>query len=212
MRAPAPRPESLAVTDFVSVATDHPPTATIKGTEIVEPELQRLIDIEEIRRVIYRYFYAVDDGDIEGTLACFAEDVVQEWNGGITVLKGHEPMAEWLRKYTPIRIVQSHTASNIDVEVNGDEARSETRVLAFLVGDKLMELTGENGDAAVDESKPTIIRARGTGLTDDWVRTPDGWKIRHRLHRAFWQYEVEALDTVAEAKAVDRLMEGVSEK
>lgn len=173
----------------------------------VEPELQRLIDVEDIRRVIYRYFYSVDAGDVDGTLSCFTEDVVQEWNGGITVIKGHAPMADWVQKYVPIRKLQSHVASNIDVEVNGDEARAETRVLAFLVGDQLMELTADEVVEDFD-SKPTIIRARGTGLSDDFVRTSDGWKIRHRLHRAFWQYEVEALDTVAEAKAVDKFLIG----
>jgi hypothetical protein len=178
----------------------------------MEPELQRLIDIEDIRRVIYRYFYAIDSGDVEGTLSCFTEDVVQEWNGGITVITGHAPMADWIRKYVPIRKLQSHVASNIDVEVNGDEAHAETRVLAFLVGDQLMELTADEPELDANDATPTIIRARGTGLSDDFVRRPDGWKIRHRLHRAFWQYEVEALDTVAEAKAVDRLLVGTPPK
>jgi len=174
----------------------------------MEPELQRLVDIEDIRRVIYRYFYSIDDGDVEGTLSCFTEDAVQEWNGGVTVIQGHDPMAEWVRKYSAIRQTQSHIASNIDVEVNGDEAYAETRVLAFLVGDQLMELTADEPQADPGEAKPTIVRCRGTALSDDFVRTSDGWKIKHRLHRAFWQYEAEALDTVAEAKAVDKFLAG----
>lgn len=175
----------------------------------MDPALQRLVDIEDIRTVIYRYFYAVDADDIEGTLACFTDDSVQVWNGGVTTLKGHGPMKAWLERYGPLRQLQTHSASNIDVQINGDEAHSETRVLAFLIGDSLMEATAEDGGQA---PPTTIVRCRGTGLTDDWVRTAEGWKIRHRVHRAYWQYEVEALDTVAEANAVDRLLEGVSEK
>jgi len=156
--------------------------------------LLRLIDIEEIRGLIYRYFRAVDDSDVEGTVGCFAEDVRQEWNGGMTVVEGLAPMAEWVRKHAEARTVQTHLAGNIDVQVDGDTAHAETTVLGFILGGQRAELAGDPELPARD-----TLRACGGVFSDDLVRTPDGWKITHRRHRASWKYEVESLDTLPEA-------------
>jgi len=34
------------------------------------------------------------------------------------------------------------------------------------------------------------IRVRGLRYIDDFVKTPEGWRIRHRVHIPIWQYEV----------------------
>lgn len=162
--------------------------------------LMRLIDIEDIRRLIYRYFRAVDDGDVAGTLSCFTEDARQEWFDGETVIEGLGPMAELVRKHAEARTQQTHLAGNIDVEVNGDTACSEARVLGFRVGDQ----PAEPAEPAEDSEVPAkgTLRACGSIFSDELLRTPDGWKIWHRRHHSFWQYEVESLDTMAEARAV----------
>jgi hypothetical protein len=163
--------------------------------------LLRLIDIEEIRGLIYRYFRAVDDSDVGGTLGCFAEDVRQEWDGGVTVIEGLAPMAEWVRKHAEARTVQTHLAGNIDVTVDGDTAHAETTVLGFILADQEAELAGDPELPDKD-----TLRACGGVFSDDLVRTPDGWKITHRRHRAYWKYEVESLDTTPEARTLSGLL------
>lgn len=174
--------------------------------------VQRLLDIEDIRRLIFRYFYCVDASDVEGALGCFTGDVRQEWDDGLTVVEGIASMAEWVRRYAGTGARQTHVAGHVDVEVAGDTAHAETKVLAFLVEDQ--DLVGDQGIGLASASgSPAgdVVRARGAGLSDDLVRTPDGWKIGRRRHRAFWQYEVESGDTAAKAHAVGALLGGVRE-
>jgi hypothetical protein len=44
----------------------------------MESQLQPLVDIKEIGRVIYRYLYAADSGNMDFILSCFTDDVVQD--------------------------------------------------------------------------------------------------------------------------------------
>ncbi len=38
----------------------------------------------------------------------------------------------------------------------------------------------------------TVI-SRGLRYKDDWVRTPQGWRIRYRLHTRTWNFETLAV-------------------
>jgi len=46
-----------------------------------------IADEWEIARVVYRYANRVDANDVEGIVACFADDCHVEYGGGATVLE-----------------------------------------------------------------------------------------------------------------------------
>ena len=101
-------------------------------------EMHRVIDEAAIRRVIDRYCHAVDRGTTDDVAALFHPNgrliVSLEDNDGYS---GREAVREWYanyHKYFRARLTHlRHKISNIQIDINGDEARVVSYMDADLI-------------------------------------------------------------------------------
>ena len=121
--------------------------------------LQRLADQLEIRELVARYNYAIDEGRPEEWVATFVPDGTFE-----STLLGKHTGPEALHAFVTGYIAAvngRHCTSDFTVEIDGDDARS----CCYLI--------------AVNNAAAPIISA--TAVYDDILRrTPDGWRFVHR--------------------------------
>jgi ketosteroid isomerase-like protein len=121
-----------------------------------------------------RYAQAVDDGDVEAIVACFAEDAVAVYNNGGVTLTG----AAEIRPFFEAARVEligpdnpcTHLLGGVVVDLEGDAARSDASMVAFL-------------------SRPPGARTmKGLRYRDRLERRPEGWRIVHREHTSHWEH------------------------
>lgn len=140
----------------------------------LDPRLQRLIDIEDIKQLKARYAaHCDDDYEADGLAALFVEDAV--WDGSaLGYAKGREAIREFFRNAPATVSFAVHTVTNPLIEVDGDRATGGWYLWQPMVlrdGDASMWLCAQ--------------------YDDRYVRTDDGWKFEHVkiTIRAFSPYE-----------------------
>jgi ketosteroid isomerase-like protein len=136
-----------------------------------------MTDRDEVLEVIARYAHTVDDRDIEGIVHCFTPDGRIDFEGGQSSGEGHGGIRRAFDEaFTAPSLVQpatsTHLMANTLVTIDGDTAHAETQAVAYLASATL----------------GTVV-TRGLRYSDDLRRTPDGWRITHRVHRSLWQTE-----------------------
>ncbi len=123
-----------------------------------EDAIQRLIDREEIRQLMYRYGHTWDNLDFEGWANVFTEDGTY-WEGGGPVLKGREALLSYAQDTGPRFNGRFHIVANQYVVVDGDTAKAHSY---FLIVEGLMPCLSGTYD-------------------DDVVRRPEGWRFAQRV-------------------------------
>ena len=129
----------------------------------LEKRIQDIEDRAALERVLQRYYAAVDSmRDIEGLLDCFTSDAVFDVvDLGLPLLRGHEAIRTFFRGVFDETLHHVHHVTNFRVSrLAGDEATGHGYVFA--------KAEGRNGVKVVVHCKYDI----------EYVRTPDGWKIR----------------------------------
>lgn len=150
-------------------------------------ELRWLADIERIKQLKARYAAACDDGyDPDRLAELFTEDAV--WDGGFM---GRAETRDGIRAFFANASTQVgfavHGLSNPIIEVKGDHATGQWYLF--------QPMTLKDTDRAF------WFCAR---YEDEYVRTGEGWKIRHTrvIARAFSPYELGfARQLVADPRA-----------
>jgi hypothetical protein len=139
----------------------------------IEAQLRELQDREAIRGVLHRYSRIIDAWDIDALRGCFAEDVEAVYN--YNEISGIEQLLDYFRSYrfAPAVGVESlsstsHFIGNMEIDLAGDEARSETYLLALNIA----------GDGK--------LHTRCNYYTDEWRRAEAGWLICRRHHKTNW--------------------------
>jgi ketosteroid isomerase-like protein len=143
--------------------------------------LQLLEDRAEITDVVNRYADAYRLRDADLLASCFTvdarielghdrvvvgqEEIVRSYFGG----NGRRPSAGVLDE----RLQSTPLMANVTITLAGDAARCESMCLAIHTGHR-------------DGAGRVVVR--GTRNIDQLVRTPDGWRIAHRVHPAMWQF------------------------
>jgi hypothetical protein len=121
--------------------------------------LQRLADQLEIRELVARYNYAIDEGRPEEWVATFVPDGTFE-STALGTHSGPEGLHAFAVGYIDA-FVGRHCTSDFTVEIDGDEARSRCYLIA------------------VNNAGPPSILA--TAVYEDVLRrTPEGWRFVHR--------------------------------
>ncbi len=90
--------------------------------------LQELSDRREIEDLMVRYADRIDANDPDGAAACFAPDGIGNYWG---VERGREAIAERLRGILRSFNATSHHLTNLQLQLNGDEATAQSYVYAF---------------------------------------------------------------------------------
>ena len=122
-------------------------------------DLRTLSDIAEIRRLNARYNKVADNADAPAYAALFTEDGVFELIGSAPVCGRIALEAMALATTATI-----HVATEPDIEVDGDSARQQVRMLIL--------------GARRDKSWNRLVTSGW--YHDVLARMPDGWRYRHR--------------------------------
>jgi hypothetical protein len=137
----------------------------------LEKKIQFLTDLEEIRMLKYRYCRYNDGGWLEQPLShqgpsadLFTEDGV--WDGRpAAYAAGREEIRKLFAAFAE-RPMAYHSVLNPMIEIDGDTARAHWHLIAAGVG--------PGGDSSLAIA----------GYDDEYVRTPQGWRIK--VMRVIW--------------------------
>lgn len=124
-------------------------------------------DLNDIAAVIYRYSTAMDTHNWALMDEVFIEDATVDM-GGYLFPKGRREIVATIKAAIDCCSLTHHMNTNIEVVLDGDRAKVSNRFLAWHKG------KGPTGQMT--------YLAMGT-YTDDFVRTPAGWRIKHRMER-----------------------------
>ena len=128
-------------------------------------DLQALEDRLKINDLFVRYATALDNGDVEGIVACFAEDGALESPviGVHTGQAGIRSFAERFSRFHANGAQLRHVLSNLAVTLDGDRARATCYLVTILT---------RNGESVM----------RPPGRYDcQLVRVNGDWVFKHRL-------------------------------
>jgi hypothetical protein len=152
------------------------PAGQLSASEL--KAVRALLDQAAIREVIDRYFYCVDSGTMSDFDQVFTPDAKADYNGGQVKFNSwrevRDGMAGNLRSWNASS--GNHFTTSTRIIVKGDTAKADTHAAVFLMTERGQGLSG-------------TIMARGLRYQDDLVRTPDGWRIKYRLHHRSWNFE-----------------------
>lgn len=127
--------------------------------------LEEISDRIEIQQLLIDYSTAIDKRRFDDLDRVFTEDAYIDYRemGGID---GRFPdVKAWLAQTLPNFPAYSHMLGNFDVRIDGDTASSRTILFNPMV------LGGERNQ----------ILFCGLWYEDEFVRTPDGWRMSRRV-------------------------------
>ena len=134
---------------------------------------QELADRAEIHDVIVRYGWAIDTKDLALLDTCFTADAEVDYSSNPGGKEGpYQQIRSWLEKMISAFPVTQHLMSNIDVQLAGDTATCRTMVT--------------NPQGAATREGPLHFFYVGGRYDDDFVRTPEGWRIARRVETTLW--------------------------
>jgi hypothetical protein len=136
--------------------------------------MSRSEDLVAIRDVVENYFYALDSRRLDLLSASFANDATMTLHGRTVELGREDQLTGTFAAICELG-PSSHLRTSQHIDLGGDTAHSHTLAQA-VVCDK----TGS-------------VHVRGLSYHDDMVKTPGGWRIRHRTHEAIWQYDASGV-------------------
>jgi len=126
--------------------------------------LQALLDQQAICEALWRYCRTLDRVDREGALALWCEDARAIYHG-MYEGAGHD-FVDWVwEQHSSGMHRHYHLITNVRVETDGDEAKSEASVTVTLW--------------MLPETPPLQTRVCGRYL-DRWRREQGAWRIAHR--------------------------------
>jgi hypothetical protein len=133
-------------------------------------DLQLLLDRQEIRDVVTRYFMSADRRDFASLVDCFVPNTLVDYSDLLPVAPA-TPIAEVAAlidsAMSALYTNTQHFMGNHECIITGDRAAVETYCLAI----------HEYLDDSVDGgSRPTSALR----YIDQFIRTADGWLIEHR--------------------------------
>lgn len=133
----------------------------------MEPSM--VADKLEIHELLARYARGVDSKDWDLYRSVFTEDAHIDYSSAGAAAGSRDEVAAWLEAGFAHIPWSQHYITNIEIEVNGDEA--EVRAMFY----NPMQLPGVDG--------PSFC---GGFYHHQMVRTSDGWKSRHLIEENRW--------------------------
>jgi 3-phenylpropionate/cinnamic acid dioxygenase small subunit len=122
-------------------------------------------DHDLITDVLVRYATGIDTKNWPLFRTCFIDDVQADYGDGVGAWTGVDAITEYMDVMHVDMLDTKHFLSNFVIEVAGDTASASSYVHAILV---------------VTDDPLTWYEPVGR-YEDRLVRTPDGWRISHRI-------------------------------
>ena len=138
---------------------------------MTDATLQELLDRRAIDDVLYRYAQALDSRDWDLLRSCFTDDAVADYLDLGGVNEGLETIVALCRGALDGLDASQHLIGSPLAQVDGDTATATCYLQAQHVF---------NGAPGGDQ-----YLVGGT-YVDRLVRTPEGWRIKHRTLHATW--------------------------
>jgi hypothetical protein len=147
-------------------------------------QVQLLIDRMEIDDLLTRYTVALDTRQWDLLATVFTPDATIDYTSSQGI-KGQFPeIAAWLEKALTAFTVSQHLLGNRHIVLDGDRGTGRTYFF------NPNSLTGATGAA-------TMLYVGGFYL-DQFLRTPEGWRITDRYEETTWFDSAESLEDIVE--------------
>jgi hypothetical protein len=131
-----------------------------------DQQLRRLADRLEIEDLLTRYATALDTKNYALLDEVFSDDGVGDYSAGGGFRGTRDELKQWLAMALGVFPICLHHMTNVQVEIDGDEAKSSCYLFNPL-------------GMPAPEGKVEMLKAGGI-YRDKLVRTPRGWRIRER--------------------------------
>jgi uncharacterized protein (TIGR02246 family) len=121
-------------------------------------DLHALQDRLEINDLFVRYATALDTGDVETIVSCFAEDAALH-SPIVGTYEGHKGIREFAERFARLRqggTQLRHMLSNLAVTIDGDQARATCYLLT------LMTCNGQSSVRPPGRYDCQLVRVKGT--------------------------------------------------
>jgi 3-phenylpropionate/cinnamic acid dioxygenase small subunit len=125
-------------------------------------------DNDLITDVLVRYATGIDTKDWTLFRTCFTDDVQADYGEGVGSWTDVDAITEYMTAMHADMVDTKHRLTNFVIDVDGDSATASTYVHAVLV---------------VTHDPLTWYEPVGR-YEDRLVRTPEGWRISHRLYHS----------------------------
>ena len=137
-------------------------------------DLQEMSDRFEIAQLMIDYSTAIDSKRFDDLDAVFTPDAFIDYSatGGTTGTFGE--VKAWLADVLPNFPAYGHLLGNFDLKIDGDTATGRT--MCF--------------NPMVLREEPKQVLYCGIWYVDEFVRTPDGWRISRRVEEKFYDQVV----------------------
>jgi ketosteroid isomerase-like protein len=147
-----------------------------------EARLLQLLDERDIHDVLMRYCRGVDRCDEQLIASCYHPDAVDDH--GTWIVAGRDVARTIIGLVRPGPAVPMHFVGNVRIEVEGDEAFTESYLLAFRTEER-------DGRART--------RTRALRFVDRFTRRDGEWRISERVVTDDWNRVDEVVEAMADA-------------
>jgi hypothetical protein len=133
-----------------------------------------LVEIEEIKRLKYRYARLLDTKDWEGLAECFTEDATSSYSGGQLSFDGRDGIIGFLKDALASHsVLTTHLMAQPEIELTGPSTAKGTWALRDIV-------------ILIDPAPGLTIR--GASFYEDEYRKVGGrWLFSHTGYRRVWE-------------------------
>lgn len=132
--------------------------------------IQEISDRFEIQDLITNYCEIIDKREFDRLDSVFSEDAFIDYSAMGGAKGNRREIIEFLKNVMPMFVNYQHMISNLQIKIDGDTATG--RIMCF----NPMEV-GEN---------PVFFL--GLWYVDEYVRTPEGWRICKRSEEKSYQF------------------------
>lgn len=135
---------------------------------------ERLSDEHELRKLVERYFHALDQRDMESIGECFAINALASYNGGDVTYEGRETI---VREFAFINSFPTSIHVLANASIDPESREGVVYAVAYL--------------KTVQEDGPARMLVRGLRYEDRYVQEDEQWRFQSRDHFPLWQYDAD---------------------
>lgn len=140
-----------------------------------------LVEIEQIKRLKYRYARTLDQKDWDGVKECFTEDATASYGGGDQRLEGRDAILRFLRgNLESTSMITSHSVGQPEIELTGPDTATGLWALQDLV---------------IDTSRSFTVRG-ASYYSDEYVKADGEWRLSHTSYKRIYEELARRPDSV----------------
>jgi hypothetical protein len=152
--------------------------------------LERLLAIEDIKQLKYRYIRAMDWHDWALMATCFADDATAAFASGLYSMEGRGEILEFFRTTITDGLVSSHVVTQPEITFLSDDQATAIWRLQDVVHLAVANPAIKSTEVAGGEE------LRGAAYYyDEYVRLEEGWKIRYSAYERIFRQVTSASGT-----------------